>query len=59
MVDPASFLDLRLPQEFIIAGLEFRDEPFVDAMGRRSVAMTRIVGREFRLTIQSGLDERE
>jgi hypothetical protein len=59
MIDPASFKNVRLPGGFVIAEVEFTDEPMVDALEREAVAQTRIVGRDFRLLIRAGLSQRE
>jgi len=48
-----------MPVYPVIADLQFRDAPMLDALEREAVAQTRIIGREFRLLIQAGLSERE
>ena len=59
MAESNSFQGLRLRGGFIIIGLEFVIEPLVDAIGRSALAKTRIVGREFHLTILSSLSDKE
>jgi hypothetical protein len=59
MIDTDSFKNLRLLGGFVIVEIEFTPEPLVDALGREAIAQTRIVGREFRLLIRSGLPEDE
>jgi hypothetical protein len=59
MIDAATFRDARLRGGLFIAGVEFTDEPMVDALGREAIAKTGIVGRKIDLLIRSGLDERE
>jgi hypothetical protein len=50
-----SFLNQRLAGVFSIAEIELTHELLVDALGREAVAQTRILGRELRLVIRSGL----
>jgi hypothetical protein len=59
MTDPGLFRGLRLVGGFTVVGLDLVAEPLVDAMGRRAIATTQIVGRELRLTVFSGLDAKE
>ena len=59
MIDAATFKNTRLRGGFVIVGVEFTDEPMVDALGREAVAKTGIVGMKFDLLIRAGLDERE
>ncbi len=59
MTDSATFKNTRLRGGFVIVGVEFTDEPMVDALGREAIAKTGIVGRKFDLLIRAGLDERE
>jgi len=54
-----SFLNQRLAGAFSIAEIALTDDPLADALGREAVAQTRILGRELRLVIRSGLPERE
>jgi hypothetical protein len=54
-----SLLNQRLGGIFFIAEIELTDEPLEDALGREAIAQTRIVGREFRLIIRSGLPDVE
>ena len=44
---------------FVIVDVEFVAKPLVDAIGRPAVAKTQIIGREFRLTVLSGLSSKE
>src|SRR5438309_10896005 len=59
MIDLASFTNLRLRTGFVIVTVELAQAPFRDALGREAVAQTRISGREFHLTLRSGLSEEE
>ena len=59
MIHIDSLLNQRLGGIFFIAEIELTDEPLEDALGREAIAQTRIVGREFRLIIRSGLPDVE
>jgi len=59
MINTDSFLNQLLGGVFFIAEIELTSEPLEDALGREAVAQTRIVGREFRLVIRSGLSNEE
>lgn len=59
MIDHAAFNNLRLHGGFVVATVEFTREPIVDALGRESLAQTRLTGREFHLLIRHGLSEEE
>jgi len=59
VIDTRQFINLRLRGGFVIKQIEFTNEPLLDALEREAVAQTRIVGREFRLLIRSGLNEEE
>jgi hypothetical protein len=59
VIDVLRFIGLRLHGGFVIKQVEFTHEPMLDALEREAVGQTRIVGREFRLLIQSGLNEDE
>jgi hypothetical protein len=59
VIDARQFINLRLRGGFVIKQIEFSREPLLDALEREAVAQTRIVGREFRLLIRSGLSEEE
>jgi hypothetical protein len=59
MAKSNSLQGLRLCGGFIIVRLEFVTGPLVDALGRSALAKTNIVGREFHLTILSGLSDQE
>jgi len=54
-----SFLNQRVGGVFFITEIELTDQPIEDALGREAIAQTRILGREFRLAIRSGLPEAE
>ncbi len=58
-MDVQSFISLRLRGGFVVASVDFSQEPLVDAIGREAIAQTRIVGQEFRLMLRNGLDEEE
>ena len=59
MIDIDSFLNQRLGGVFFIAEIQLTQEPLEDALGREAVAQTRILGREFRVVIRSGLPDEE
>ena len=59
MIDAASFKNTRLRGGFVVAEVEFTQEPLLDGLGREAAAQTRIVGKEFRLLIRAGLSQRE
>jgi hypothetical protein len=59
MIDTSSFLGFRMIGGFTIVRLDLIEGPLVDALGRRAVAKTQIIGREFRMTVLSRLDARE
>ena len=59
MTDPDLFRGLRLVHGFTIVRLDSIAEPLVDAVGRRAIATTQIVGQELHLTVFSGLDAKE
>jgi hypothetical protein len=59
VIDTDSFLNQQLGGAFFIAEIQLTQEPLEDALGREAVAQTRITGREFRLTIRSGLPDDE
>ena len=59
MIDTRQFINLRLRGGYVIRGIEFTEEPLVDALGREAIAQTRIVGREWRLLVRAGLSEAE
>jgi hypothetical protein len=59
MINTESFLNQPLGGVFFIAEIELTHERLEDALGREAVAQTRILGREFRLLIRSGLPEEE
>jgi hypothetical protein len=59
MIDTDSFRNARLQGGFVIAIVEFTDEPLVDAAGREAVAKTGITGDRFEIVIRAGLEGRE
>ena len=59
MIDAATFKNIWLRGGLVIVGVEFTDEPLVDALGREAIAKTGIVGMKIDLLIRAGLDERE
>lgn len=59
MINPILFEHLRLPHGLTIVRLELTSEPLVDALGRQAIARTAIIGREFHITIRSGLTDEE
>jgi len=59
MIDPTPFQGLRLCGGYILLHIEFVIEPLVDAVGRPALAKTRIIGREFHLTVLAGLSDEE
>jgi hypothetical protein len=59
LINTDSFLNHLLGGVFFIAEIELTNEPLEDALGREAIAQTRIVGKEFRLVIRSGLPDVE
>jgi hypothetical protein len=59
VINTDSLLHQRLGGVFFIAEIELTHESLEDALGREAVAQTRILGREFRLVIRSGLPDEE
>ena len=59
MIDPEALTNTRLLGGFIIAAVEFTNEPLTDAIGRPAIAKTGIVGGTFDVVIRRDLDERE
>ncbi len=59
MIDVTSLRNVRVLGGFSIVEIGLTREPLVDALGREAVALTRIVGMEFRLLIRSGLSDEE
>ncbi|HUI08129.1 MAG TPA: hypothetical protein VL486_14105 [Verrucomicrobiae bacterium] len=59
MIDLTSLKNVRLRGGFSIAEIGLTHEPLVDALGREAIALTRIVGTEFRLLIRSSLSDEE
>jgi hypothetical protein len=58
-MDLKRLVGVKLRRDFRISAIEVSAEPLTDAFGRAAVAQTTISGREFRILIQPGLDERE
>jgi len=54
-----AFIGLRLQGDFIIAQIEFTDEPIMDALGRLAAAQTTIIGQRLSLRLRDGMDARE
>jgi len=59
MIDVTSLRNVRLRGGLSIAEIGLTHEPLVDALGREAIALTRIVGTEFRLLIRSSLSDEE
>ena len=59
VTDPGLFTGLRLLGGFTIVRLDSIEEPPIDALGRKAMATTQIVGRKLHLTFLSGLDAKE
>lgn len=59
MSDPYIFTNAPLHDGFTIVQVEITSEPLVDALGREAIARTTILGRELRVTVCSGLDDKE
>jgi hypothetical protein len=53
------FIGLELPGGVIIRSIELTETPMIDPIGRDAVAQTRVVGREFHLTIRANLSPEE
>jgi hypothetical protein len=59
LINIESFLRRRLDSGFVIVEIDLTHQSLEDPLGREAVAQTRIVGREFRLTIRAGLPDEE
>ena len=59
VIDLRQFKNLWLHGGFILKDIALADDPIVDALGREAIGQTRIIAREFRLLIRSGLSEKE
>jgi hypothetical protein len=59
MIDLNLFQNVRLRGGFTIVHIELSREPLFDAIGRKAVARTRIIGGQFDLLIAAGLSQRE
>ena len=58
-MDLASFKNVRLLGGFVIASIEFTHAPMRDPIEREAAAQTRILGKDFHITIQAGMSDRE
>jgi hypothetical protein len=58
-VDTIPFKDLLLPGGFLISEIKISNEGLADAMGREALAMTRVIGRAFYITVQAGMSDSE
>jgi len=59
MIEPGQFRELRLGGGFVLAEVQVVGGLFVDALGRRAVARTKIVGRRFSVQMSAELSESE
>ena|SRR6059036_3780509 len=59
MIDLVGFKNARLVGGYVIAGIELTDQVLTDALGREAAAQTRINASEFRITIRTGMNDRE
>jgi len=59
MIDLNGLQGLRLPAGFVLSQVELDQEPLLDPIGRSALAKTRILGKEFRITILSSLGDDE
>jgi hypothetical protein len=59
VINVEAFLHQRLDSGFVIAEIDLTHQSLADPLGREAVAQTRIVGREFRLSIRAGLSDEE
>ena len=59
MIDPRIFQNLRLVGGFTVVHVENAKQPLIDALGREAIARTAIIGRDFYITIRSGLTDEE
>ena len=59
MIDLASLQHRQLKSGFEMVDVDLADEPLADALGRQAIARTRIIGRQFFITIRSGLSDEE
>jgi hypothetical protein len=57
--DFSAIQGLHLPGGFFISRLEFVAEPLTDALGRPALARTRILGREFQITLLASQTDKE
>jgi hypothetical protein len=58
-MDIRQFRNLQLRGGFVIKEIQLTNIPMVDAIGREAVAQTKIVVRDFRLFIRTGLSDEE
>jgi hypothetical protein len=59
MLEGAAFSNASLRGGLNIIRIDISAEPLVDALGREAIARTRITGRNFEITIRSGLNDDE
>ena len=59
MIELAALKGTLLQGGFVISEIGIADKPLADALGRGALAKTVIVGANFALLIQAGMDERE
>jgi hypothetical protein len=59
MINPDSFKDVKLCGGFVIRMVAFTTEPMIDALNREAVAKTSIIGKQFRILIQTPSSEEE
>jgi hypothetical protein len=59
MIHLESFENLPVRGAFRIVLLEIVEKPLVDSLGREAIARTAIIGREFHITIRTGLTDKE
>jgi hypothetical protein len=57
VINLASLLQKPLADSFRISEIDLTHKALEDALGRQAIAQTRIVGREFWLSIRAGLPE--
>jgi hypothetical protein len=59
VIDPALYRQRKLKGGFTIVDVDLTQERLTDALGRQAIARTRIIAREFFITLQSGLSDQE
>lgn len=58
-MDLTQFDYLELLGGFLVLSVKASEEPMIDAIGREALASTSIIGREFEITLSSGLTGEE